>query len=491
MSSFNVIQRKLEQFIKKYYTNELIKGTILFLAIGLLYFLITLFIEYFLWLEPLGRSILFWLFIAVEVALFIRFIAFPLSKLFNLQKGISFEEASKLIGNHFPEVSDKLLNVIQLNQNQRESELLMASIDQKSTELQPIPFKRAINFKKNSKYLKYAAIPIVIFLLVQILGEKDLFSDSYERVVNYDTAYEPPAPFSFLILNESLQAIENKGYTVRIQTKGEVVPENASISYNNESYYLHQIAPGLFEYTFLQPKEAIDFKLNANNVISKEYTLEVIQTPSLSYFEMKLDYPSYLGKKDEILKSTGNATIPEGTKVTWDIYTKNTNEVAFKTKDTSLLFTVIKDAEQGSIGSNRSFRNTKRVFRKLDYSITTSNKELKDYENLSFTLGVVLDQYPEIKVDSKVDSTDSQKVYFFGKVSDDYGLTKLQMVYYPVDNDAEKETIPLPINTGNFDDFVHSFPGDLPLKEGVAYEYYFEVFDNDALHNFKSSKSTL
>ncbi|MFT4699222.1 MAG: hypothetical protein ACI9SJ_002388, partial [Flavobacteriaceae bacterium] len=42
MSSFNIIQQKLEQFIKKYYTNELIKGIILFLAIGLLYFLITL-----------------------------------------------------------------------------------------------------------------------------------------------------------------------------------------------------------------------------------------------------------------------------------------------------------------------------------------------------------------------------------------------------------------------------------------------------------------
>ena len=152
MSTFNIIQQKLEEFIKKYYTNELIKGAILFFAIGLLYLLITLLVEYFLWLNPLGRRILFWAFIVVELALFVRFIAFPLAKLFKLQKGIDYEEASKIIGNHFPQVNDKLLNVIQLNQNRRESELLAASIDQKATELQPVPFKSAVNFKKNAKY---------------------------------------------------------------------------------------------------------------------------------------------------------------------------------------------------------------------------------------------------------------------------------------------------------------------------------------------------
>ena len=226
MSSFTIIQNKLEEFTKKFYTNELIKGSILFFSIGLLYFLITLLIEYFLWLNPFGRTILFWLFILVEAALFIRFIAYPLLKLFKLQDGISNEEASRIIGNHFSEVSDKLLNVIQLNQNQKASELLIASIEQKSLELKPVPFKRAIDFKKNSKYLKYTAIPILIFLLFSVLGEKGLFSSSYNRVVNYETAYEPPAPFSFVVMNSSLEAIENKNYTLKIKTEGAVIPEN-------------------------------------------------------------------------------------------------------------------------------------------------------------------------------------------------------------------------------------------------------------------------
>ncbi|OAB80241.1 DUF4175 family protein [Cochleicola gelatinilyticus] len=479
MSTFSIIQQKLEQFIRKYYTNELIKGTILFFAIGLLYFLITLLIEYFLWLSPMGRTVLFWLFVLVEAALFVRFIAFPLAKLFKLQQGIGHEEASRIIGNHFPNVSDKLLNVIQLNRNQRESELLAASIDQKAEDLQPIPFQMAVNFKKNAKYLKYAAIPVVIFILFSVLGEKDLFSTSYERVVNYDTAYEPPAPFTFYVENSELNAIENKSFTLKVKTEGTAIPENASISYNNETYYLQQTTPGHFEYTFLQPSEAIDFQLKANKVLSKPYRIEVVKTPSLVGFELFLKYPRYTGKQNETLKSTGNATIPEGTTVTWKVQTKNTTNVALKTKDSTYQFTE----------TDRTFNFKKGIYSRLDYAVTTSNQKLKDYENLSFTLGVIKDAYPEIEVETKKDSLDDQTIYFLGRVSDDYGLTKLRLVYFPQGEEEKKQVAPLPLNKTNFDQFVYSFPGTLLLTDGVSYEYYFEVFDNDAIHNFKSSKS--
>lgn len=481
MSTYSIIQHKLEQFIKKYYTNELIKGGILFFAIGLLYFLITLLVEYFLWLSPTGRTILFWSFVGVEVTLFVRFIAFPLAKLFKLQQGITHEEASKIIGNHFPQVNDKLLNVIQLNQNQRESELLVASIEQKANELQPIQFKAAVNFKKNSKYLKYAAIPVIVFLLFTALGDKNMFSSSYERVVNYQTAYEPPAPFSFRVLNDNLTAIENKPFTVKVNTSGTTIPENVSIQYNDETYYLQQIAPGLFEYTFSQPLEDFSFKLQGNSVKSQEYEVAVVKTPSLTSFEMVLDYPSYTGKKDEILKSSGNATIPEGTRVKWNVTTKNTTEVLLKTRDTSYNF----------IQADRTFSYTKGIYSKLDYALTTSNEALREYENLSFTLGVIKDEYPDIELESKRDSTDSQKVYFLGNVSDDYGLTRLQLVYYPQGEQENKKLLQLPVNKSNIDQFVYTFPSQLDLNDGVAYEYYFEVFDNDVIHNFKSSKSII
>ncbi|MGM5469132.1 DUF4175 family protein [Flavobacteriaceae bacterium LMO-SS05] len=481
MSDFIVIQNKLEQFIKRYYSNELLKGSILFLSIGVLYFLFTLFIEYMLWLNPTARTILFWIFIVVELALFVKFIVNPISKLFKLQKGINYEDASQIIGNHFPEVKDKLLNALQLKQNKVESELILASIEQKSSELKPIPFKLAINFKNNIKYLKYAAIPSLIVLASYLTGKTGWFSDSYERVVHYRTAYEPPAPFQFFVNNEELKAIENKDFKLIISTVGDLVPEHAQIHYNNESFFLQQIAPGKFEYIFAQPKQTLDFNLSANNVKSKSYNLSVIKTPILLNFEMVLDYPRYIGKSSETLKSIGTTTVPEGTKVTWKVNTKSTDEVSIFAHDTLNL----------QLKAPNKFEASMQVLKDYDYRISTSNQALKDYENLAFSIKVIKDDYPEFNLKVEKDSIDNQTLYFFGQVSDDYGLSKLQLVYYPSNDEENKSFEQIPVSKSNFDEFISSFPNQLQVMEGVTYELYFQVFDNDAIHNNKSVKSSV
>ena len=405
MSNFDAIQQKLEGFIKKYYTNDLIRGVILFAAIGLLYFLFTLFIEYVLWLNPKARTILFWLFIVVELALFAKLIALPLFKLFKLQNGINYLEASKIIGQYFPEVNDKLLNVLQLKEHSDESELLLASIEQKSIELNPIPFTRAINFKNNVKYLKFAAIPLLILLVSFISGKMNWFSDSYDRVVNYKTAYEPPAPFQFFVMNENLNAIENKDFKLIITTEGEIAPDNVQISFNNETYFLNQIKPNEFEYIFSQPKVNLDFSVFANGVTSKPYTLNVVEVPTLLGFDMVLDYPSHTKKKDEVLKSNGNAVVPQGTKVTWNLNTKTTTQVVLSTKDSIYNF----------IPDNDKFKLSHRLYNAFDYSINTSNDNLKNYESLAFSIDVIRDEFPELKVEMKQDSMDIETLYFYGQ----------------------------------------------------------------------------
>ncbi|WP_281991494.1 DUF4175 family protein [Aquimarina aggregata] len=479
MNNFEVIKSKLEQFTRKYYINELIKGLILFFAIGVLYFLITLLIENLLWLNPIGRTILFWLFITVELGLFIKFIAIALAKLFRLAKGIDYKDASGIIGNHFPEVSDRLLNLLQLRENNSSSSLLLASIEQKSEELTPIPFKLAINFGKNVGYLKYAAIPVVILLLLSVFNKTSWISDSYERVVNYKVAYTPPAPFRFFVVNENLNAFENKDFLLKVKIAGDIIPETVTINYNEEIYFLKNTAVGEFEYTFVKPKNSVDFTLSANDVSSIPYQLEVVPVPALLNFEMKLDYPAYTKKNDEVLKSTGNAVIPEGTKVSWLVYTRNTDKVELKTKDTIILMEK----------NEAAFSKEKNIYKNIDYEITTSNVNVNNYDRLSFNLNVIKDQYPELNLKSEKDTLDNSTMYFFGRVSDDYGLSKLRLVYYDQEKPDQKRYKNITISQSNFDEFIYTFPGDLEINEGIEQEFYFEIFDNDAIHNFKSTKS--
>ena len=479
MTGFEDVINGLQEFKRKYYINELIKGVILFLAVGALYFIIISVVENFLWLNKRGRLFLFWVFIGVEILLFLRFVVFPILKMLRLRKGISMENASKIIGNHFPDVDDKLLNLLQLNNTPDKSALLLASIEQKSNEIKPVPFAKAVNYTQNKRYLKYLIIPFAIIIFLVLINRINWISDGYNRIVNYNVAYEPPAPFTFVILNDSLSVYENKDYVLRVKTEGEVVPENINIQFDDQIYLMKNRGDGTYEYTFSQVKESFGFELSGNDVSQEGNTLEVIEVPSLLDFNMELDYPSYTGRTDETLKSTGNAVIPEGTKVTWRVRAKNTKEVNITLEDSVYSFT----------SNEEGFELSKGLYRNVDYKLSTSNDRVKNYDNLSFAISVVKDQYPEISVRSERDTLDTEVIYHSGRVSDDYGLTNLRLVYYKNGEEDKRKLIKLGVRRATLDEFIYVFPDTLSLEEGTNYKYYFEIFDNDVLHKYKSSKS--
>ena len=481
MDKSNIIYEKLEAFIKKFYTNELIRGTIFFVGLGLLYFLFTLFLEYFLWLKPTARTILFWSFVSVEIFLLLRFILFPVFKLFKLQKGIDYSQASRIIGNHFSEVGDKLTNFLQLSQDNNKSELLLASIEQKANTLQPIPFTNAINFGKNKKYLPLAIIPILFFAYFYISGNSNFITQSLNRVVNYKQQFLPPSPFEFQLVNSSLQTEQNKDFLVKVKTVGKVVPENAMIFIGDESYFMEKNESEEFQFVIPKPNENIEFHFEANEISSHEYELKVVTVPSIANFEMVINFPSYLNKKSEIVKGTGNAIIPEGTKVTWRMNTLATQKVDWLDANGKYSFAK----------NENTFLFSKSILQNIDYQILTSNNKVQNYEKLNYQISVIKDQFPSITVNNAPDSLKVGKNYVLGQVSDDYGLSKLQIVYYPKDkpNVAKRGTIA--VKRDVFDQFVFAFPSNLPVEEGVNYEYYFEIFDNDAIHNFKSTKSSV
>ena len=481
MDNFGILKSKLEAFIKKFYLNELLKGFILFIAIGLLYFLITLFVEYLLWLDPTGRSILFWSFVGVELLLFGRFIVFPLLKLLKISRGIDYDQASQIIGRHFPEVRDKLLNLLQLSKSDRKTELLLASIDQKSEELRPVPFTLAVDLKKNIPYLKYAAIPVIIILLIVISGRTEVFSGSYERVVNYKTAYEPPAPFYFQVHNEQLRIQENQPLTIRVSTQGRIIPQDASVHYNDQTYFMKRISPGTFEYTFEPAQNDFKFSLSGNKIRSREYSVEVIQVPKMRNLKMLLDYPAHTGLENEMIEGSGNATIPEGTVVKWELQTLATSTVEMQLPDTLQKFE--KEAD--------FFRFQKKLGNSVDYTISTSNEKVKKFENLNYSIRTIKDEYPELVLERQIDSLDDDFQYFYGKVSDDYGITAVNLIVEPTATPKNRIKIRLPYGKGNVGEFVTSFPDTLKLKEGKSYQFYFEVIDNDVLNGFKKVKSSL
>lgn len=481
MSSVARIEQKIEAFISRFYKNQLIKGFLFFVAIGLSYLVLSLLIEYFLWLNPAGRAVIFWSFISVEAILLIKFLCIPLARLLKLSKGIDYATASEMIGAYFPEVSDKLINTLQLKESGGNSDLALASIEQKSKALEPIPFSLAIDYKKNGKYLKYALIPVIAFLIANFATGEPLLGSSYKRLMHYSEVYEKPAPFSFLLNTNALQAIENKPFTIKAQTLGDQVPDQVQITIGGDTYFMKRDSGTYFTYEIENPQEDLVFNLSANEVTSNEYLLKVIKVPFITDFGMQLQYPPHTGMRNTTTHNSGNATVPEGTKITWNLKTLETKKVEWITPDTSFIF----------VQQNASFDFSKAVYKNTQYNIATSNTDLSRYESLAYSIDVIPDAFPDITVEMKKDSIHELQQYHLGNLSDDYGLRSLQVVYYPIDNPKSISRETIPISKGSVSSFVYTFPGSLRITTGVGYSYYFRVTDNDAVNRYKSSNSTV
>ncbi|NNE77442.1 MAG: hypothetical protein HKN31_10265 [Pricia sp.] len=478
MNSYHNILGKLNNFIRRYYTKMLIKGVLLFLGLGLLFFFIVVGVEYLLWLNSTGRLLLLLLFITTEAFLLFRYILTPIFYLFRIKKGISNKQASLLIGTHFPEVGDKLYNLLDLAEDKNQSELLLASIEQRSERMRPIPFTRAVDFRDNLKYTRYLLVPGILLVLVWISGNYALFFGSADRVMNYNLAYQPPAPFSFQLLSNTLDVLDSESYTIEVTTVGNVQPEALFITMNGKESLL-QKQNGSYQYTFTPPLERTEFSFLANGIRSKTYVLNALKTPIIQDFNIKLDYPGYTNKSSEILKSTGNATFPEGTKVTWEIRGANTEKIKLLTPDTTLAFS--KEGER--------FRLQRQIFSDFPYELSTSNKNVTDYEKLAYRFNVIKDAYPTIKVRQVMDSLNPNLSYYIGEATDDYKLTGIKLVYYDDSDPVQKQNLTLGTPNANFDQFYYTFPSGLNLEPGKRYSLHFEATDNDAIHNGKTTAS--
>ena len=82
-------------------------------------------IEYFSRLNTFGRSVLFWIYLSLNIIILIKFIVVPLSQLFRISKTIEYSEATLKLLKHFPEIDDKILNILQLNELSDSDNLLI------------------------------------------------------------------------------------------------------------------------------------------------------------------------------------------------------------------------------------------------------------------------------------------------------------------------------------------------------------------------------
>ncbi len=482
---------KIDQFTRRYYINQLIRGSLYFTGLLTVVFLAYNLLENQFYFGKSFRKILSLSYLFLFASTFWYWIFRPLLHYFRLGKLISHEEAAKIIGTHFSDVKDKLLNVLQLKSqsvNYSDRSLIEASIQQKSIELTPVPFVQAIDLQKNRKYLQYALAPLLI-LLSLLVWAPGLIKQPTQRLIQVNKDFEKEAPFHFIIDVEKLNVEQNGDFTLKIHVDGTALPADAFIDVDHFQYRLRKESDDEFSYTFNNVQKDLPFRIFSGNIESQEYLLKVMMKPIINSFTVQLEYPKYTGRKNETLNNTGDLVLPAGTKVNWHFNSEHTDHLYYRSSENEENTEIQRKSEN-------EYQYSRRFLKDQSYTLYLKNDLLTNFDSIQYHVSVIPDQFPQIQVEQFADSTDWKRNYFAGDASDDYGIRSITFNYIIKRKDGTEEPVKTkPVGQGEqgkASSFTHVFDArDYLLQPGDAISYYFEVWDNDAINGSKSARSQM
>ena len=483
--SYNqILVKKIESFIKKFYLNKLIQGALIGTVMLILFFLIFNGIEYFSWFPAKTRLILFITATAVFSIIFIFYFIIPSINLIRFRKKMSDKEAAVIIGKFFPEIKDKLLNTLQLTDeisNNSDNELLLATIEQRTKNLQTFKFSDAVNLKENYKYLKIFGISSTL-LIVLIIFFPDFSQKPTERIINYDKFYEKPLPFQVNLQAKEIEVTQGEDLEFKIYVTGEKIPESFYVKTSVGTRMMSKISVNEFCYIFNNIYQSETFQITGGEYVSPEIHIIVNPSPTILNYDTELTFPKYINRKSETLSGKTRIVVPQGTEVKFTFHTKHVEAMNVIHDSTNH---VLQSESSDYIYSFKASHSSK-------FYVNISNKWSESHNPIPFTVEVIPDAYPEIQVQI-FNENFSKQTYYSGLIADDYGFTKL-LYHFEVENKPNQSfTKRIDINKKETrTSFYYSIDLDtLTTYPGDGIKSYFEIWDNDGINGAKSRRSEL
>ncbi len=475
------IKRKLDAFLRRYYALKLLKGLILGLGLTGLYFLLVSGLEYLLHMGQTARMVLFYSFWGLGVSVFVVYVAWPVLQLLRLGKTMNYQEASKLIGAYFPEIDDKLLNLIQLERGASENALILASIDQRSRQLSPFNFSQALDLGRALRFWPLLALPVVIVLLLSLSGKVSQLGEASTRVLRYGEDFKPAFPFRIHFLS-ALESERGTNHTLAVQFEGEAIPKEMLMESNGKTIRLVNRGQGRFEHVFSQLTRDQQMHFLYSGLSSGQYTLEVKDVPQLKDFIVEVVPPSYTGLKSKVQPVENVLQVPEGSDMRFVAKAAFTERLHFQfSEDSAGLFE--QDTQTKTlVFSLNKLQSAVNYFIKGEAEAGTKNLSPQN------SVEIQKDDFPGISAEWQRDSVDLNLLYYRFEAEDDYGINQVFLIVEQEGKILYREKMATEgsqrakggyglLNLGN------------KVNQTAFAEVYLRVYDNDGVNGSKSTRS--
>lgn len=499
----NQLVQHIREYRRKFYLNRIIRG-----SIGLLLIVSSILFLYIMSEGLLGFSsdVRTGLMIGlglVFVGVLAYSVVWPLTKLVNLSKPISDREVAEQVKRHFPDIDDKLINLLELKatSNEGEGALALAAVKKKTEELAPVKFSRAINLNVNWKLARYIAIPVGLFLLLWVI-RPDVINNGTKRLVRFNQEFLPPPPFNIFVSNHPDELIAGNSFKLNANVSGNELPGDLYLYLKKSSeseyinYPMEKLRNDEFFFEFSDIKEDFNYFIGNEEVKTEKFGVDVLARPFIRKFQVMVDYPGYTGIPDDTLAANiGDFKVLRGSQVKWLLDAEGAiQDAKFYGMDT-VDFQVME--------SNGQYTYGKQVLANEKYSISlVSKRKIQNIDTVQYHIDVINDRNPSVYVNNQMQEFTADYSLFMPldfEISDDYGFSKLSLYYRFTKSEKDSKVSPeyqeltLKVDTRKLlqEKSLEVDLLTLGMEEGDLIDYYVKVWDNDYISGPKFNTSAI
>ena len=441
------------------------------------------------------------------------------------------ENMALRIGTIFPDIKDKLCNVIQLitkdsNKDGTSRAMALAAFSDVAVTAREKDFDAVIDKKTFRKsfwwFLSAGVLTVVVFVLFQ-----SSLGASFGRIVDFDKSFLPPAPFTLSITPIQEKKLRGKKGVLTVKAEGEA-PEKISLfikeeqQENFDEIILKPDTLGIYTYEIPSLKHSISFFAQADwyhsEIKTETGNIIVIDRPVIRSLSGKLSFPSYTKLASRTFdEQSADITALNGSTVSINILTNkelNTAELIFEYPTESAnnaidsltsdsisvagIDTVRKSFKLNGKRASVSFR----VSKSGTYYIKIQDRSAEfNAEPIRYGILALKDDDPSVALlepVSDIKLSENALLPIRTAISDDYGFSSLRLNYRLIKSNytlAEKDftTVDIPILS---EELIAEIPylwnlKELDISDEDMYEFYMEVFDNDIVSGPKSARTNI
>ncbi len=504
------LRERLRRTMRRITLADLAFGGCVTLGLAAAIWLVSVSVEAGLWLEPTPRTVLFGAVLAALLGLAGYFLARPALRLMGLLPDLSEEDAARRVGARYPEVDDRLVNLLQLAGGKRSGAtastndaLLDRAVARLGGEVQPVPFEEVEDFSRARRASRWAVVPVGA-LLVFLLAAPGTFLGASGRLLAPATHFQRPAPFALAVAPGDVRLVKGEPLEISVRAEGAARPERLTLfmqpegEERTEEIELRADSAGVFRHRIAGVRQPLRYRAEAGRVQSAWHGVEVVERPLVRGLQVSLRPPAYTGLKPQRLApNVGDLAALPGTEVALD--------VALGGQAVRHAFVRFEDGDEDTLSVEGGSAVGAFTLREAGtYQIVLQSEAgIENERPIAYTKTLLADAPPEIaflapgpEATLGEDLQENLRL----RMSDDFGFAQLRLYYRLAESNLGEPSedfahLDLPLDSPRMlsqeiaHDWLLTRETGLDPVPGDVIEYYAKVWDNNRWAGYQSAET--